>query len=333
MQGLQCLHKPEKEFCFMSNCLKPKIAIIGTGYVGSTYAYSLMISGLARDIVLLDKNEALARGVAMDLNHGLSFLQPTSIRAGNYESCENADIVVITAGTNRKSGQSRTDLAHQNVEVYKSIIPQIIKYAPEAVYLVVTNPVDVLTYVSLKLSGLPAGKVIGSGTVLDTARLKFILSHYCKVDTANVHAYIIGEHGDTELPVWSNARIGGMPVENYCVENAGIGNVSETLEQIFQSVKNSARQIIEAKGATNYSIALAMQKITRSILRNENSILPVSTLVNDFYGVNDVCISIPSHVTRQGVDKFLKIQLNEKEEQMFRHSANTLREVIRKVGF
>jgi L-lactate dehydrogenase len=313
--------------------LKPKIAIIGTGHVGSTYAYSLMISGLAREIVLIDKNESLANGVALDLNHGLSFLQPTRIYAGGYEKCQNSDIVVITAGSNRKAGQSRIDLTKENVEVFKTIIPEAVKHAPDSIYLIVSNPVDILTYVSLKVSGLPSAQVIGSGTLLDTARLKYNLGEYCKVDTRNVHAHIIGEHGDTELPVWSNAQIGGMPIEKYCTDYAGLSNVQEDLENIFQRVKNSGKQIIEAKGVTNYSIALAMQKITRSILRNENSILPVSTLVNEYYGVNDVCISIPAHVTRQGVDKYLRIQLNEKEEKMFCHSAATLKGIIREVGF
>lgn len=314
-------------------CLKPKIAIIGTGYVGSTYAFTLMISGLAREIVLIDRDHKLASGVAMDLNHGLSFSVPTRLYAGTYSECTQSDIVVVTAGSNRKPGQTRTDLAKENVEVIKSIIPQAVKYAPDAVYMIVTNPVDILTYVSLKISGLPAGRVIGSGTVLDTARLKYALSEHYKVDTGNIHAYIIGEHGDTELPVWSNAQIGGMPLERYGGEYAGLPNVEQDLENIFQDVKNSAKQIIEAKGATNYSIALAMQKITRSVLRNENSILPVSTLINDFYGVNDVCISIPSHVTRQGVDKYLKIKLNEKEQRMFALSANKLKDILKSIGF
>ncbi len=313
--------------------LKPKIAIVGTGYVGSTYAYTLIISGLAREIVLIDQNHKLAIGVAMDLNHGLSFSVPTHLYAGNYSDCAHSDIVVITAGSNRKPGQTRNDLAKENVAVINDIIPKAVKYAPNAVYMIVTNPVDVLTYVSLKLSGLPAGQVIGSGTVLDTARLKYTLAEYYKVDTGNIHAYIIGEHGDTELPVWSNAQIGGMPLERYGREYAGLPNVEQDLENIFQDVKNSAKQIIEAKGATNYSIALAMQKITRSVLRNENSILPVSTLINDFYGVNDVCISIPAHVTRKGVDKYLKIKLNEKEQQMFTHSADKLKGILKSIGF
>ena len=314
-------------------CNKPRVAIVGTGYVGSTYAYSLMISGLARDIVLVDKNVQLARGVAMDLNHGLSFSHPTCIRSGDYTDCKDADIVVITAGRNRKPGESRLDLAQGNVAIFREIIPELIKAAPNAVYLIVSNPVDVLTYASLKISGLPAGRIIGSGTVLDTARLKYLISVRCKVDAGNVHAYIIGEHGDTELPVWSNAQIGGMPIEKYCADISGLENPAAVLMSIFGNVKNSAKEIIEAKGATNYSIALAMQKITRSILRNENSILPVSILVNDFYGVNDVCIGIPSHVTRKGVDKYLNIQLNAQEQHLFRHSAKTLKEINRKLGF
>lgn len=313
--------------------LKPKIAIIGVGYVGSTYAYSLMISGLAREIVLIDKNMALAQGVALDLNHGLSFAPPVRIWAGNQEDCVNADMVVVTAGANRKPGQTRTDLAQENVNIFKKIIPDLVKYAPDAVYLVVANPVDILTYVTLKLSGLPEGRVIGSGTVLDTARLKYTISEQCKIDPGNVHSYIIGEHGDTELPVWSNASIAGFSISTYCRQYAGIKDPEKVLDELFHKVKNSAAEIIEAKGATNYSIALAMQRITRSVLRNENTILPVSTLINNYYGIDDVCISIPSHVTRQGVDEYLKITLDEKEQDLFRHSANTLKKVIRDVGF
>lgn len=312
---------------------KPKISIVGTGYVGSTFAYSLMISGLAREIVLVDKNNCLADGIAMDLRHGLSFLIPISIRSGTFEDCKYSDIVVICAGQNRKPGQSRTDLAQVNTEVYRSIIPEITKHAPEAVYIVVTNPVDVLTYVSLKISGLPSGQIIGSGTLLDTARLKYTISEYFKVDSRNVHSHIIGEHGDTKLPVWSNARIGGMPIEQYGKEIAECKDVYNDLETIFQTVKDAGKSIIKAKGATNYSIALAVQKISRSILRNENSILPVSTLINDFYGLNNVCISVPAHVTRTGVDKILRIELSEKEQEQFKHSASVIKQIINQLGF
>lgn len=313
--------------------LKPKIAVIGAGNVGSTYAFSLMMSGLAREIVLIDKNDMLARGECMDLNHSLSFLHPTRIFASGFEGCENADIVVIAAGANRKPGQSRTDLLKINVAVFKEIIPAILKYASDAILLVVTNPVDILTYVTLRISGLDVSRVLGSGTVLDTARLKFMLSEYCKVDPGNIHAYIIGEHGETELPVWSNATIAGMAIEKYCSDYAHLNDAKKELSEIFEKVKNSAHQIIEAKGATNYSIALALLKITRAILRSENSILPVSTLITDYYGINDVCMGIPAHVGKNGVEHFLKPNLSKLEQQQFKHSADSLKEMISTINF
>jgi len=311
--------------------LKPKIAIIGAGKVGSTFAFSLMISGLAREIVLIDKNESLAIGECMDLNHGLSFAHPTKIYAAGYEGCEDADIVVITAGANQKPDQTRTDLVHTNVAIFKEIVPAIVKYTSDAILLVVTNPVDILTYVTLKLSGFPSNRVIGSGTVLDTARLKYMISDYARVDTRNVHAYIIGEHGDTELPVWSNATIGGMDVETYCSEYAKLGNVRNELNELFLKVKNSAYEIIKLKGATNYSIAMALVKITKSIIRNENSILPVSTLITDYYGINDVCISIPSIVNINGVEQSVKLDLSAEEGELFKLSANTLKKFIQTI--
>ncbi|MDD4972131.1 MAG: L-lactate dehydrogenase [Paludibacter sp.] len=313
--------------------LKPKIVIVGAGKVGSTFAFSLMISGLAREIVLIDKNESLAIGECMDLNHGLSFAHPTKIYAAGYEGCVDADIVVITAGANQKPDQSRTDLVYTNVAIFKEIVPAITKYTRDAILLVVTNPVDILTYVTLKLSGLPANRVIGSGTVLDTARLKYMMSEYARVDTRNVHAYIIGEHGDTELPVWSNATIGGMDVETYCSEYARHGNVKNELKDIFLKVKNSAYEIIKLKGATNYSIAMALVKITKSILRNENSILPVSTLITDYYGISDVCISIPSIVNISGVEQYVRLDLSPEEVELFKHSANTLKQFIQTIKF
>jgi L-lactate dehydrogenase len=313
--------------------LKPKIAIIGAGNVGSTYAFSLMISGFAREIVLIDKNELLAKGECLDLNHGLSLTHPTKIYASDFQGCEDADIVVITAGENRKPGQSRIDLVKANVALFKEIIPSISKYAKNAILLIVSNPVDILTYLTLKISDFPVNNVIGSGTVLDTARLRYQISEYSKVDPANIHAYIIGEHGETELPVWSNASIGGMGIVKYCSDVAGLSNAKNELNNIFEKVKHSAHQIIEAKGATNYSIALALLKITQSILRNENSILPVSTLISDYYSISDVCISIPSHVNINGVERYLKLELSQEERALLMHSADSLKKVLKSIEF
>jgi len=313
--------------------LKPKIAIIGAGNVGSTFAFSLMISGLAREIVLIDKNESLVIGECMDLNHGLSFAHPTKIYAAGFEGCKDADIVVITAGANQKPTETRTDLVNKNVAIFKELVPDIVKYTQDAILLVVTNPVDILTYVTLKLSGFPSNRVIGSGTVLDTARLKYMISDYAKVDPGNIHAYIIGEHGDTELPVWSNATICGMDIETYCSEYAKQGNAKNELKEIFEKVKNSAYEIIKLKGATNYSIALSLVKITRAILRDEKSILPVSTLITDYYGISDVCISIPSIVDIKGLEQYISLDLSKAEEELFKHSANTLKGFIKAIKF
>jgi L-lactate dehydrogenase len=314
------------------NVLKPKIAIVGAGNVGSTYAFSLMISGLARQIVMIDKNMELAKGECMDLNHGLSFAHATNIYNAGFEGCKDADIVVITAGVNRKPGQSRIDLAQNNVEIFREIVPEILKFTTEAIFLVVTNPVDILTYVTLKISGLPSARVLGSGTVLDTSRLRYMLSEHCRVDASNIHAYVIGEHGDTELPVWSNATIAGMPIDKYSTIYAGLSDYKNLFSDIFLKVKESAGQIIAAKGATNYSIALALVKITRSILRSENSILPLSTLITGYYGVSDVCMSIPSLVNRNGVEHYLELELSEEEQKLFVKSATALKHVIQTLG-
>jgi L-lactate dehydrogenase len=311
--------------------LKPKIAIIGAGNVGSTFAFSLMISGLAREIVLVDKNELLAKGEIMDLNHGLSFAHPTKIYAAGFEGCQDADVVVITAGAKQKPGQSRIDLVHNNVTLFKDIVPEIIKYSVNAILLVVTNPVDILTYVTLKISGLPPNRVLGSGTVLDTARLKYMLSEKYKVDPKNIHAYIIGEHGDTELPVWSNATIGGIDIEKYCSCYVRPRIAKNELSEIFEKVKNAAYQIIEAKGATNYSIALSLVKITRAIIRNENSILPVSTLITDYYGISDICLSVPSRVNINGADQYLRLDLSEQEQKLLKYSASTLKKIVKTI--
>lgn len=314
---------------------RSKVVIVGAGNVGSTFAFNLMLSGVAREIVLIDRNEQRARGECMDLNHGASFVHPVNIYSDGYEGCKDADIVVITAGAKQKTGQSRIDLVQTNAEIFKDIIPKIVKYAKDTILLVVSNPMDILTWVTLRISGLPSNKVIGSGTVLDSSRFRYLISEHCHVDPRNVHAYIIGEHGDTELPVWSNANIGGMVLAKYCpmCNKHSHCDSKKELANIFEDVKNSAYKIIEAKGATYYAIALALVKIVEAILRDENSVLPVSTLINDYYEANDVCLSIPSMVNRNGVEKFLRLELSTQEQKQFRHSANTLKEVIKNINF
>ncbi len=273
-----------------------KVAIIGCGNVGSTFAFSLMISGLAREIVLIDRDTERAHGECMDLGHGLSFVPPVSIYAGSYEACKNADIVVITAGSRQRPDQTRLDLVKTNVDMFKDVIPQITTHAKDAILLVVSNPMDILTYATLKISGFPARRVIGSGTVLDSSRFRFLISEHCHVDSRNIHAYIIGEHGDSELAVWSHANIGGMVLSEYCPVCNADCNYKEELGGIFEKVKNSAYQIIKRKGATYYAIALALTKIVGAILRDENSVLPVSTLIHDYYGIEDVCLGMPAVV-------------------------------------
>ena len=311
--------------------MKPKVCIIGTGSVGSTFAFALMVNGAAREIVLIDRNEKRAQGECMDLNHGLSFARPAKIYSSGYEGCKDADIVVITAGAKQKPGQTRVDLVQENAEIFKDIIPKITKHAQNSILLVVSNPVDILTYVTLKISGLPYNKVIGSGTVLDTSRFRFLISENCNIDPRNVHAYIIGEHGDTELPVWSHANIGGMVLAKYCPICNEKCNYKKELGKIFDEVKNAAYKIIEAKGATYYAIALALTKIVEVILRDENSILPISALINDYYGVNDVCLSIPSLINRNGVERILRLELSAEEQEQFKYSANTLKEIIKNI--
>jgi L-lactate dehydrogenase len=313
------------------NTQRPKIAIIGCGNVGAAFAFALSINGIAREIVLIDRNEDLSRGEAMDLNHGASFIKPVAISYAGYEGCEGADIVVITAGAKQKPGQTRTDLVQANAKIFGDIIPDITKYTKDAILLVVSNPVDVLTYITLKISGFSPKKVIGSGTVLDSSRLRFLIGKHCNVDTRNVHAYIIGEHGDTELPVWSHANIAGMILKEYCPLCNSKCDYNKELDDIFKQVKNSAYEIIKTKGATCYAIALALVRIVEAIMRDENSVLPVSTLIDDYYGINDICLSVPSMVGKAGVKKFLQLELSEQEQAQLKHSADSLKAVLKSV--
>ena len=311
--------------------IRSKVAIVGAGNVGSTFAFSLMMSGIVREIVLIDIDEKRAKGECMDLNHGASFVPPVNIYSAGYEASEGAGVVVITAGAKQKPGQSRIDLVQANAEIFKDIIPKIVKFAENATLLVVSNPTDILTYVTLKISSLPSNRVIGSGTVLDSSRFRYLISEHCNVDPRNVHAYIIGEHGDSELPVWSHANIGGMVLAEYCPTCDRHCDYKKELGEIFEEVKNAAYKIIEAKGATYYAIGLALVKIVGSILRDENSVLPISTLIDDYYGVNDVCLSIPSIVNRNGVQKFLRLELSPTEQKQFRDSARTLKTIIKEL--
>ncbi|MBE0516059.1 MAG: L-lactate dehydrogenase [Methanophagales archaeon] len=311
---------------------RSKVAIIGTGNVGSTFAFALMISGLAREIVLIGRDKKRAEGECMDLNHGASFVPPVTIYAAGYEGCAGADVVVITAGARQQPGESRLDLAQRNADIFKDIIPRIAEHAENAILLVVSNPMDVLTYLTIKLSGFSPQSVIGSGTVLDSSRFRFLISQQCQVDPRNVHAYIIGEHGDTELPVLSHANIGGMLFPQYCARCNRRCDYKEEFGRIFEEVKNAAYQVIEAKGATYYGISVALIRIVAAILRDENSVLPISTLLHDYYGIEDVCLGIPAVVNRSGVERVLLLELSPTEQELLRHSARTLKEVIRGIN-
>ena len=307
-----------------------KIAIVGAGQVGATTAYTLLVAGLASELVLIDLNGKKAQGEVLDLAHGIPLAPPADIKVGGYADCADADIVILTAGANQKPGETRMDLTRKNIAVFKSIVPQVVRYAPHAILLVVTNPCDVLTYVTWKLSGLPAGQVLGSGTVLDTSRLRYLLSQHTGVDPRNIHTYVLGEHGDTELPAWSLTSIAGMDMDEYCGLCATCqGSLSRTVrEEFHDKVRNAAYRIIEGKGATYYAVALAVRRIVEAILRDEQSILTVSSLLTGQYGLYDVCLSLPCIVGVSGVQQTLPIHLNDEEMTQLHASADAIRSAI-----
>lgn len=306
-----------------------KVVVIGTGFVGSSYAFALLNEGIAHELVLIDVNEKKAEGDARDLNHGMPFApSPMLIRSGSYDECRDADLVVITAGANQKPGETRLDLVEKNVAIFQSIIEQVMSSGFNGILLIATNPVDVLSYASWKFSGLPKEKVIGSGTILDTARFRYLLGSYFQVDPRNVHAYIMGEHGDTEFPVWSHATIGGQTLKEYMNDNSKM----KDLQQIFFNVRNAAYDIIHLKGATYYGIAMGLVRITKAIFQNENSILTVSALLDGSYGEEDVYLGVPAIINRQGIRQIIELPLNPEEQKQLHHSANTLRQTIQSVN-
>ncbi len=305
-----------------------KVAVIGTGFVGSSFAYSLMIHGTVSEIVLIDIDMKRAEGEAMDLNHGVSFVRPVRVWAGDYQDCQDADIIVITAGLAQKPGESRLNLVANNVEIFKQIVPRIKENNRTGILLVATNPVDLMTYATLKLSGFPSSRVIGSGTILDTSRLRYVLGRHLKVDPRNVHAYIIGEHGDSELPAWSLASVAGSKLKEYSKAN-GQELDDLSLNKMFERVKNAAYKIIELKGRTYYAIGLGLTRIVESIIRDENAILTVSSLLHDYYGVDDICLSVPTIVNRNGVREALKLPLTDEEVRIFQSSASTLKNIAK----
>jgi L-lactate dehydrogenase len=309
-----------------------KISIIGgAGAVGATAAYAIMNSGLASEIVLVDVNAHRVEGEAMDLAHGAPFVRPVTVRSGTYEDCAGSTVVVITAGAAQKPGESRLELVRRNTEIFRSIVPQVAAAAPGSILLVVANPVDVLTYAALKFSGFPPGRVIGSGTVLDTGRLRALIGQQLAVDPRSVHAYVIGEHGDSEVVVWSRASVAGMPLGEFCSQR-GTSCEDEMQEQIAHQVRRAAYEIIERKGATYYAIGLGIRHIIESILGDQNTVLTVSTLLDGQFGVSDICLSLPSIVDHSGVEVVLAPALSDDELAAFRESARVVTETARSAG-
>ena len=310
------------------NCLNfRKAVMIGCGFVGSASVFSLMQSGLFSEIAMIDSDNARAEGEALDISHGVPFAKPMKIYAGNYDDIENASIIIITAGANQKPGETRLDLVNRNIEIFKTIIPQIKQRDFKGILLIVSNPVDILTTVAVKLSGLPQNRVIGSGTVLDTARLKYAVGEHLNVDSRSVHAFIIGEHGDSEIAAFSSANISGIPLKNFC-EMRGHYNHEADTDEIAQKVRNSAYEIISRKKATYYGIAMSVKRICEAIVRDEKSILPISSMMNGEYGITDIALSLPAIVGKNGVETKVPIQLNENETAKLLESAKCLKYIL-----
>ena len=305
-----------------------KVVVVGTGFVGASIAFALMQQGIYSEMVLVDMNKKKAEGEAMDLMDGLPYAPTMKIWAGDYSECGDAALVVVTAGAAQKPGETRLDLIGKNTRILESIIREIKKTEFEGILLLVANPVDVLTHEALRLSGYPENRVIGSGTVLDSARLKDEISLHLQVASQNVHTMIIGEHGDSEVPVWSITNIAGVPLNAFC-ELRGHFNHEQAMHELYEHVRDSAYHIIERKGATYYGIAMAVARIARCLARDEHAVLPVSTALHGQYGIEGVHLSVPAIVGKDGVETILEMPLNEKELAALRKSADALRAVIK----
>ena len=303
-----------------------KVAIVGAGFVGSSAAYALLIEGVASEIAIIDVNKEKAEGEVMDLEHGMQFVPSCTITAGdNPKLCKDAEIVVVCAGANQKKGETRMDLAKKNAEIFKKLIPKITKHNKECILLIVANPLDVLTYIALKYSKLSPNKVFGTGTALDTARFRFMLGKNYGVSPTSVHAFILGEHGDSEFPVWSSANIAGINI------NSVKGYNKKKNEEIFKKTKNAAYEIIAKKGATYYAIGLVITKIVKAILEDKNEVIPVSCMLKNYYGINDVCLSIPAVINKHGIKEQLILPLSKDEVKKLKKSASIIKEYIKSV--
>jgi len=301
----------------------PKVSIIGAGDVGASIAYTLQLSGLATEIMLVDVDRDRALGHVMDMNHGLFFTPPAHIAAGDYPDCSGSDLIIVTAGARQRRNETRLDLVQKNVEIIKDVFKRARAFIGSAKILMVTNPVDVMTYVMLKISGLEPNRIFGSGTVLDSARFRYQLSDRCTIDPRNVHAYVIGEHGDSEVLLWSQVRMAGLSMEAFCGA-CGRGCQGETRGLIEKEVRNSAYHVIEIKGFTNYGVSLAVRRITTAVLRNELSVLTVSTLLDGEYGLHGVCLSVPCILGQGGVERIVTGTLANEEEEGLRRSAGVI---------
>lgn len=297
---------------------KSKIVIIGTGAVGSTTAYTLLLRNRMDELVLIDSNHNKAAGDALDMNHGMPFLGQADVWAGTYADCAGADIIIITAGAAQKPGEPRTELLKRNVAIFDSIIEQVLPYNGDAILLIASNPVDIMSYMAYKRAGLPTSRVIGSGTLLDSARFRYLIGQKLNIDPRSVHAHIVGEHGDSELPLWSLANIAGSELQLSDADR----------EDVFVNTRDAAYQIIEAKGATYYAIALALDRICTAILSDEGAVLNVSTLLNDYHGVSDVYLGVPCIVDRGGVRQIMDITMTDLEKELLRKSADKLKGLI-----
>ncbi len=314
--------------------MSKKICILGAGHVGSTIAYTLTVTGLVSEIVMIDIDKEKVKGEAMDIIQGTAFCSPISIYAGDYSDAVGSDLVIITSGMGRKPGQTRIDLAQKNVDVMKAIMPQLVKYAPDALYIVVSNPVDILTYVIAKTSGLPQGHVIGSGTILDSARLRALLAEHVSLSARSVHAYVLGEHGDTSVVPWSLTTIGGMQLNQYCEKicvNHGMCGKRE-LKGIEEDVRSAGGKIIASKGATYYAIAVAVKHICECVLGGTDSVLTVSSVIDGSYGIRDVALSLPSVIGDQGIRSVLTPPLLPEEEEQLHRSAEALKTVLKSLS-
>jgi L-lactate dehydrogenase len=308
-----------------------RVAVVGAGHVGASLAYALLLSGLAAEIVLIDADAARAEGEAMDLNHAVPFGRPTRIWAGGYADCAGATVTVLAAGAGQRPGETRLDLVKKNAAIFRQVVPEVARHNPDGLLLVATNPVDVLTYAAWRLSGLPAARVIGSGTILDTARFRYLLSTHFGVDPRSVHAWIVGEHGDSEVPVWSLANIAGMRLPAFCAAQQ-VPYDREAMDDIFRRTRDAAYHIIERKGATYYAVAAGLLRIVEAVLRDQRTVLSVSSLVTGHYGLADVCLSLPAVVRRTGVERMLRLDLDREETAALRRSAGVLQATIAQIA-